>query len=554
MFNLLFLPGLTVGDHKRSNAALDPDLTSDDRKSAKYYRAPRGYFKPRGDPNVPTTFGYDKACSTAAEPKLDSVEIPKPQFEALKDDTLDQIQPSDEYIDTSLKTNILPMFHIPKIGDQIEQCKLLYSNEQYQNGVESPPESRLEGVYDSSKLNNDHQAHEECVDVIDNIDIVDIPVQIGSEEEKLSDKTISFAKKEGVSSKSENTEVCFPPPEEDLDYEAIYGSSVEIQENIRNNEPQEGKDKIKYSPKELRALNPYNNSNQTNGSMQKLRKYRTKWVTLLKGLPNASILPINTSPTPESNPPARSSGFNGGGDAPLLLVPNGVNFQSWKKIEDLLPPSQIPSQKAAKFAGTSVDSMPSILSMISDIDSNKKTDFNTTISDNITNHSNDSESASKEMCEGVPVNNSDNVLDNTDHSEGVGAEMWDGIHMKNESTNNNKTSKKKKKTKFIPLDNFDVDNKYTGLNDPYGFDDGDDDGEELDDFSEEMLNFYKEFEKQELAGTINAISKPSIYSQVRPSFKSKCIPWEPTGQFCSKCGSRSHIVYSCPLMQDDYTE
>ena len=115
--------------------------------------------------------------------------------------------------------------------------------------------------------------------------------------------------------------------------------------------------------------------------------------------------------------------------------------------------------------------------------------------------------------------------------------------------------KKKKKTKFRPLQDFIGDNM------TYGVDESGKEFDNLEEFSEEALQMYIELENEgkerkmaesrvihgpkPLTST-NSKSRASLFADVRkansaPQFK----PWVPGKRKCTRCGSENHIINDC---------
>jgi len=154
-----------------------------------------------------------------------------------------------------------------------------------------------------------------------------------------------------------------PPPSDDLDEsdDIFYGRAKNDttncnDEEIQDNNPKSRTKTYKYTPNELRELNPYNKANISNGVLQKLRKHRDDWLKLLRALPLSYNLPINEV-LPKIFLPRPLDRYNGGygdAEAPLMLA-GGKNFSSWTKLESLLPESRMAKEKVALYSGTSVD-------------------------------------------------------------------------------------------------------------------------------------------------------------------------------------------------------
>ena len=144
------------------------------------------------------------------------------------------------------------------------------------------------------------------------------------------------------------------------------------------------------------------------------------------------------------------------------------------------------------------------------------------------------------------------------------------------------SKKKKKKTKFRPLEDFETESSaevnmnncesypYTKVSDPYGFDDEGEGGDRDDDdpLSEEMLDMYVQLE-QEMGsagapGGATVVHRPrlggschrpgrtsSLFTSLRQQAEERAsrprAPWQPGKRHCSRCGSEDHIIYSCPL-------
>ena len=115
--------------------------------------------------------------------------------------------------------------------------------------------------------------------------------------------------------------------------------------------------------------------------------------------------------------------------------------------------------------------------------------------------------------------------------------------------------KKKKKTKFRPLQDFTEENRTIGVDESgTGFD-------ELDEFSEEALQMYiqleKDGEERQLAEarmihapkpfvSTSSRTRESLFADVRKSKSaSTSTPWVPKKRKCTRCGSDNHIISEC---------
>ncbi|GFS22224.1 hypothetical protein ElyMa_003358300 [Elysia marginata] len=112
--------------------------------------------------------------------------------------------------------------------------------------------------------------------------------------------------------------------------------------------------------------------------------------------------------------------------------------------------------------------------------------------------------------------------------------------------------KKKKKTKFRPLEEF-LDEGRT-----YGVDESGRESDEFDEFSEEALKMYIELENEGEEKKIQEArmihgprpctstrSKASLFAEARKAKTVKSKPWVPGKRKCTRCGSESHIVSEC---------
>ncbi|GFO21325.1 tudor domain containing 6-like protein [Plakobranchus ocellatus] len=321
------------------------------------------------------------------------------------------------------------------------------------------------------------------------------------------------------------------------------------EDNTEENDPILQKDlkteevRIKYSSEALKAMNP-------------LRELSWAEITLTEPYELSHIfhrVEHNSGCAEKSSSPSQipTQRYNGAGSPLEVSSLAGSNTDKLSKLSNFLSDS-------IKFHGSNVDTGPR--------ENQHATDHNkNALTSDFVKEKDVDRSESYHIPEAKTEDQGSNSMENwadgvsplscKQREDGAGKSEWPENFFRNTVLN---AGKKKKKTKFRPLEEF-LEGPKT-----YGVDESesgkDDEFEELNEFSPEALQMYIDLERNEserrqeegrmihgsrLTTSSSSKARPSLFADVRKAKSAPAQPWVPQRRKCTRCGSERHTVYDC---------